>query len=1332
MSTFEIGLLDSSYKATDALEISYPNDTYNFKLSDSGSLKLSFLGITNPVDWQFQDRLGKVIQNGSLNSTNLEAINLYNVAAGDYSFQISQTNGDTNYTLNVDPITSLNVESGFFTVGQTGQVGVDYLTDGGWYQGELAIFSLTGIESFSPGSQAFIKEAARRSLSNSTEGYVAIADAMEGAKFSPTFPWGDNYNSGEYKNVKTFAMKPGDKFGFMLVPNGSIQEVFNNPNLGGAKRPLFSLVTANPNEAFHVGQIADVTGDGKTFVMEDKRVDEGSDKDYNDLVFRITGATGKAIKLNDVIAPDKDWRKTKVVEDLIAYINTPPQFLQFTTKTIYKAGETIDLTDAKVYDENGDLNKVDFWLKRKEDFGWVDINDATKDTFTVKEDWTSFNYSLKNVAAGSYELKAIAFDSTQQSNEVVKEFRVNAAPKELQFNISQDTYNIGEIVSITGGTVYDTDGMGDLVKVDFFLKKDNDIWEHITTDVTSFTAGSGDNNFANFSHSLSPDLLKETDSYEIKAVAYDIAGDSSNEVIKNFTVYSKTVEIPPNSPPEQLQFNLLPSYTIGQSVSIGDAKVYDKNGESGLQKVDLEFYKDNIFWDKYTVDITDDSKSGDGWGTFNYSRSDLPYGNYRLEAIASNKSGGVSNKAIQSFNVVGKPTTPPITNLPPQQLQLNLLPTYKIGEPIVFPNAKVYDGNGASDLDKITLELYKDDKKLGDYTVGLVGIADNWGTFNISFCQLELGNYRIKAKAYDKSGATDEDTAEFKVVSLLNKAPEDLRFSILPLYTNKETISFNGAKVFDADGRNDLERIDFKLKLSDGTDFLDIPDVTQFTTDNQGNARFDFSHDLNNLAPGRYQLWAIAQDKAGSYSNPEIENFSVITDPGEGGLSDEIRLAIANSAKIQNYTPEELAKAKSWVVGVTPGQSSQNLAAAIGAYDWGASGQLPNTYIWEFPQNVTPTQVSGQLNALNGVEFAYPLIPIRLIPQSEPNDPLFANQWHLQNKQQTGGTLGADLNVIPAWNLARGKGVVIGVVDDGLQYTHPDLKNRYVRDLSRDFNETVDLDGRHAYRDKPLYKVEETNNLDGTIDTDWITINQNYAYDNDPEPTYKAIVLNNSQKDIPYGNSQYNEFLLDVPLTGVISDINVLLDITDDRAKDLAAYLNSPDGYIFNPLIGTGATRNRLPNGGTDPDDSPLTLFKNNVGINGGGFSEPIWLDDEASQSITQAIAPFSGSYKPEMLLSKFDNQYVKGKWKLKITNNNLSLLAKLNSFGLELNTYNPHGTAVAGLIAASGNNSIGGIGVAPEASLAGLRLIADEVIDLQISDALSYRNDAIQIYNNS
>lgn len=60
------------------------------------------------------------------------------------------------------------------------------------------------------------------------------------------------------------------------------------------------------------------------------------------------------------------------------------------------------------------------------------------------------------------------------------------------------------------------------------------------------------------------------------------------------------------------------------------------------------------------------------------------------------------------------------------------------------------------------------------------------------------------------------------------------------------------------------------------------------------------------------------------------------------------------------------------------------------------------------------------------------------------------------------------------------------------------------------------------------------------------------------------------------------------------------------------------------------------------------------------------------------------------------------------------------------------HGTAVAGVAAACGNNSLGVSGVAPEATLVGLRLTSDYVTDSQEAEAMAWRNDIIQIKNNS
>ena len=60
-------------------------------------------------------------------------------------------------------------------------------------------------------------------------------------------------------------------------------------------------------------------------------------------------------------------------------------------------------------------------------------------------------------------------------------------------------------------------------------------------------------------------------------------------------------------------------------------------------------------------------------------------------------------------------------------------------------------------------------------------------------------------------------------------------------------------------------------------------------------------------------------------------------------------------------------------------------------------------------------------------------------------DALYGCQWHLNNEGQRKGADGEDINVEDAWATTRGSGVNVAVVDDGMQYEHPDLTDNVNR-----------------------------------------------------------------------------------------------------------------------------------------------------------------------------------------------------------------------------------------------------------------------------------------------
>ncbi|GAB1298386.1 Neuroendocrine convertase 1 [Apodemus speciosus] len=70
------------------------------------------------------------------------------------------------------------------------------------------------------------------------------------------------------------------------------------------------------------------------------------------------------------------------------------------------------------------------------------------------------------------------------------------------------------------------------------------------------------------------------------------------------------------------------------------------------------------------------------------------------------------------------------------------------------------------------------------------------------------------------------------------------------------------------------------------------------------------------------------------------------------------------------------------------------------------------------------------------------------------NDPMWNQQWYLQDTRMTATLPKLDLHVIPVWQKGiTGKGVVITVLDDGLEWNHTDIYTNYDPEASYDFND---------------------------------------------------------------------------------------------------------------------------------------------------------------------------------------------------------------------------------------------------------------------------------------
>jgi subtilisin family serine protease/fibronectin type 3 domain-containing protein len=95
------------------------------------------------------------------------------------------------------------------------------------------------------------------------------------------------------------------------------------------------------------------------------------------------------------------------------------------------------------------------------------------------------------------------------------------------------------------------------------------------------------------------------------------------------------------------------------------------------------------------------------------------------------------------------------------------------------------------------------------------------------------------------------------------------------------------------------------------------------------------------------------------------------------------------------------------------------------------------------------SNVESAINSLKRtgkVEYAEPDYILTASDLSAPNDPYLPYLWGLKNTGQkigsSYGTPGVDVNAMPAWSTSTGNGVVVAIIDTGLDFNHPDLAGK--------------------------------------------------------------------------------------------------------------------------------------------------------------------------------------------------------------------------------------------------------------------------------------------------
>ena len=174
--------------------------------------------------------------------------------------------------------------------------------------------------------------------------------------------------------------------------------------------------------------------------------------------------------------------------------------------------------------------------------------------------------------------------------------------------------------------------------------------------------------------------------------------------------------------------------------------------------------------------------------------------------------------------------------------------------------------------------------------------------------------------------------------------------------------------------------------------------------------------------------------------------------------SNELNGSISAELEDQPALIERESETDSVIVKLRPGTNSRTVDALQDKLNVSEVERTQNLglQLWTI-EEISTEEAIATYSEDPAVEYIEP--NYRVSTNIIPSDPSFDELWGLNNTGQTGGVEDADIDAPEAWDVQTGSNVVIGVIDTGIDYTHPDLNDNVWVNTGEIPDNGVDDDG---------------------------------------------------------------------------------------------------------------------------------------------------------------------------------------------------------------------------------------------------------------------------------